>query len=138
MALAAFATPTPYPCADALACARPGHDPSALQRTSDGYYITLVTGSGAGEAFGFKYLDPTNYSAGWRQGDDSFLVPAWLLEHQPWKKDGCDPACPFWAPDLPSNHNGPSDELVMYYSVPTLQDARWGTGCIGRATGAHV
>ena len=126
-------TPTPYPCATPAACARPGHDPSALQRTSGGYYLTLVTGSGAGEAFGFKYLDPADYSAGWHQGDASFLVPTWLLDYEPWRSSGCDPACPFWAPDLPSAHAGASDELVMYYSVPAIDGE--GSGCIGRATG---
>jgi len=126
--------PKPYPCADATACARPGHDPSALQRTQQGYYVTLVTGSGAGEAFGMKYLDRKNYSAGWHQGDDSFLVPQWLLSLEPWKSRGCKPACPFWAPDLPSNHLGASDELTMYYSVPPLDGGR-DSGCIGRATG---
>ena len=62
---AAAALPAPFPCAGP--CARPGHDPSALQRTRGGYYVALVTGSGAGEAVGMKYLDPANYSAGWRQ-----------------------------------------------------------------------
>ena len=131
--LTAAATPTPYPCATPTACSRPGHDPSALQRTRDGFYVTLVTASGAGEAFGFKYLDPANYSAGWHQGDDSFLVPRWLLDYEPWRSGGCDPACPFWAPDLPSAHAGASDDLVMYYSVPALDGE--GSGCIGRATG---
>ena len=70
------AKPSPYPCAGA-ACERPGHDPSALQRTRDGYYVTLVSGSGAGEALGMKFLDPSNYSAGWQQGAAAYFVPSW-------------------------------------------------------------
>ena len=62
------AVTNPGRCRRWSGCTRTGHDPSALQRTSDGYYVTLVTGSGSGEAFGLKYLDPSNYSAGWRQG----------------------------------------------------------------------
>ena len=129
------AAPSPFPCVG-RACSRPGHDPSALQRTKDGYYVTLVTGSGGGEAFGMKYIDPADYSKGWHQGEDSFLVPPWLRDYEPWKKQGCDPACPFWAPDLPSSGNGLAaggDEFIMYYSVPALDGQ--GSGCIGRATG---
>ena len=101
----------PYACTG-RACAAPGHDPSALQRTRDGYYVTLVTGSGAGEALGMKYLDPANYSLGWHQGENSYIIPGWLLRYEPWKSRGCDPACAFWAPDLPSGgmHR-------LYYSV---------------------
>ena len=47
------------------------------------------------------------------QGDYSFLIPSWLSQYG-WQcghsKDGnitaTQHACPFWAPDLPSNGNG--------------------------------
>ena len=57
----------PYPCSGS-ACDQPGHDPSAIQKTDDGYYVILVTGSGGGDAFGMKYLDPNDLDSGWKDG----------------------------------------------------------------------
>jgi hypothetical protein len=126
----------------------PGHDPSAAQRTKDGFIVSLVTASGAGEAFGMKYLDPADYKAGWKQGEMSYLTPKWLKE-QGWgscTSCGNKCACPFWAPDLPSNGvlqsiartgfggDRASDTFVMYYSAEELQ-LKSGMACIGRATG---
>lgn len=131
--------PRPYPCHDD-ACDKSGHDPSAMQRTDEGYYVVLVTGSGGGEAFGMKYLDPADYNAGWRQGDNSYLIPPWLQDYEPWQSQGCGDgrtsACPFWAPDLPSSGNGMApggDHFTMYYSAPALDNE--GSGCIGLARG---
>ena len=65
----------------------------------------------------------------------SYLTPKWLAE-QGWG-DCTKTACPFWAPDLPSNgvlQKGASDDFVMYYSVPELQ-LKTNKACVGRATG---
>lgn len=114
-----------------------------MQRTDAGYYVVLVTGSGAGEAFGMKYLDPADYGAGWWQGDSSYLIPPWLPSYEPWRSQGCGDgktsACPFWAPDLPSSGNGMApggDNFIMYYSVPAVDGD--GGGCIGLARGKFV
>ena len=126
--------PVPFPCAGE-ACTAPGHDPSAIQLTNDGFYVTLVTGSGNGDAFGIKYIDPSNYSAGWHQGAYSYLKPDWIYDYL--YPDGCgDAACPFWAPDIVSNGNGISpggDDFIMYYSI-AVPDV-YGKACIGRAEG---
>lgn len=124
----------PYAC-NGVACERPGHDPSALQRTSEGFWVTLVTGSGQGEAFGMKYLQPNATSSdGWYQGQDSFLTPDWITDYL--YPEGCDSACPFWAPDLVTSGNGieeGGDRFVMYYSVAVPNE--YGRACIGRAEG---
>eukprot|EP00947_MAST-08B_sp_MAST-8B-sp1_P004928 g4928.t1 len=139
-------SPTPYPSVPDAAGV-PGHDPSALQRTDDGYYVTLVTGSGGGDAFGMRYLDPANYSAGWHKGPYSYLNPVWVRDYL--YPDGCGGdntntndddsdkmACPFWAPDLVTSGNGieaGGNDMILYYSVAVPND--YGKACIGRATG---
>jgi arabinan endo-1,5-alpha-L-arabinosidase len=133
--------PQPYPSLTR----NPGHDPSAAQRTSDGFIVTLVSGSGGGEAFGMKYLDPADYSSGWHAGESSYLNPNWLKENATdWGecargKPG-ESVCAIWAPDLPSNGNGfnhkgkvASDQFDMYYSLCPPKDKQ--QYCVGRATG---
>ncbi len=128
--------PRSYPCVGE-ACTLPGHDPSALQKTSDGYYVTLVTGSGGGDAFGMRYLDPADYSRGWRVGPYSYMIPPWITDYL--YPEGCGPkgqACAFWAPDLVTSGNGivpGGDHFIMYYSIAVLNV--YGKACIGRATG---
>ena len=123
-----------YPCGNS--CGIPGHDPSALQRTADSYFVTLVSGSGGGDAFGMRYLDPSNYTAGWMFGEYSYLQPEWVED---WLyPNGCDgKACPFWAPDLVTSGNGISpgdDNFIMYYSIADYNT--YGRACIGRAKGS--
>jgi len=126
----------PYPCGDS--CGVPGHDPSALQRTAAGFYVALVTGSGGGDAFGLRYLDPDNYTSGFQLGAYSYLTPDWVTDYlyPSGCGDGEKSACPFWAPDLVSSGNGippGGDDFIMYYSIAIPND--YGRACIGRAKG---
>ena len=49
-----------------------------IPQTRDGYYVTLTSGTGGGDAFGMRFLDPKDYAAGWKAGKYSYLKPAWL------------------------------------------------------------
>ena len=49
-----------------------------FQQTKDGYYVTITSGTGGGDAFGMRFLDPHNYAAGWNAGEYSYLKPSWL------------------------------------------------------------
>jgi len=107
-----------------------GGDPSALRPLPHhpGTYMLTVTGSGAGEAFGVRYLSED----GWTSGPDSFLSPSWSATYLG------NPRPAFWAPDLPT-----TSATTMFYSISSggMETDDAGTSslmCIGVATGEPV